>query len=241
MSSLLTSLPEELLERIIALAIPSSSVSSSAPTTPQLSLPRSTSAPFPSRPFSLQPLSARRNTLVVRPHHTTDRRVHRYTPLLVNSVFARIGTAVLYSHVHLLSSEQCAAFARTLSTRTDLALRVKSLRVEGVWPELYDLMQTLDVRHGSLEDFDMTIATAEKGSPEDNMSATEEFCAALKMLPRLGTIKSLTVRKTADAYLTLPGPASILECLSNAIEHWESLVSVSSSSSIHYRRLISVI
>ena len=225
MADLLTSLPEELLERIISLAIFPSSTSNLPRTALQPSIPRSTSAPFPSRPFSTHPLSSRKNTLHSR--HTPNRRVHRYTPLLVNSVFARIGTAVLYSHIHLLSSGQCAALTRTLASRADLATRVKRLRIDGVWPELHDLMGTLNVPNGSLETFDMTIATAEKGSPEENMAATDEFCAALQVLPVLGTIKTLVIRKAADAYLTLPGPASILECLSDAIERWDSLVSIS--------------
>ncbi|KAI0087174.1 hypothetical protein BDY19DRAFT_995249 [Irpex rosettiformis] len=218
MSTLLISLPEELLERIIALAILPSNTSALPPAALQSPIPRSTSSPLPSRPFASQPLCPRKNTLL-----PVERRVHRYTVLLVSSIFARIGTAVLYSHVHLLSPRQCGALARTLATRTDLAVRVKSLRIEGVWPELHGLMRSLNVEDSSLQAFDMTIATAERGSPEDNLSATEEFCAALKVLPTLGAIKSLAIRKTPDAYLTLPGPASILECLSDVIENWGSL------------------
>lgn len=90
-------------------------------------------------------------------------------------------------------------------------------------------METLNVPNSSLETFDMTIATAGKSSPEENMAATDAFCAALQVLPALGTIKTLVIRKAADAYLTLPGPASILECLSDAIERWDSLVSISAT------------
>lgn len=223
----LTSLPEELLERIIALAILPSSLSPCSPAVPQTSLPRSTSAPFPTRPSSSQSFLPR--SISLRSQCSSDRSVHRYTPLLTGSLFARIGAAVLYTHVQLSSAAQCAALERTLSSRPDLARRVKSLRVDGVWLELHGLVQSLQVPGGCLDTFDMTIAAVQRYSLGGDSAVARMFCEALTILPTLGTVKSLTVRKAADAYLTLPGPASIIECLSDLIGRWQCLVSVASS------------
>ncbi|KAI0343762.1 hypothetical protein BDW22DRAFT_1419624 [Trametopsis cervina] len=221
MSAQLSSLPEELLERIIALAtLPSPA--SAAPS----SIPRSQSAPFPSRPFSTQPFLPRTNNLRASTASSASRPVHRYTPLLTNTAFARIGTAVLYTHVHLTSSAQCASLAQTLSARPELAQRLKSLRIDGSWPEFLALAQMLRVPHGSLEAFDMTIGGLQRGGPADTSSDVTAFCAALAILPELGTIKSLTVRKTSDTYLTLPGPVTLIECLSNIVAQWQTLQTV---------------
>ncbi|KAI0685369.1 hypothetical protein BC835DRAFT_1421301 [Cytidiella melzeri] len=221
MAALLISLPEELLERVIALAILPHSSSSPLPATFQANLPRSTSTPFPSRPFPPQTLLPRTTSLVN--HSRAGRRVHRYTPLLVSRVFARIGAAVLYCRIHLSTPAQCAALCRTLSTRLDLALRVKSLRIEGTWAEFRGLIQHVNIPGCSLEAFDMTIAATQRHGLGDSSSATKAFCEGLTTLSTLGTVKSLTIRKAADAYLTLPGPASIMGCLSTVMERWQSL------------------
>jgi hypothetical protein len=227
MSLLLTSLPEELLERIIALAILPSTFSNSPPAALlQTSLPRSTSAPLSFRSSSHIP-PPRTSSLHSSP--TVEYRAHRYAPLLASRLFARIGSAVLYSQIHLHSSNQCAALARTLLTRKDLALRVQKLQIEGVWPEFLDLVQSLNVPGSSLRVFDMSISAPQRHNPEHGLSATTTFCEALRILPNLGTIKSLTIRKTADAYITLPGPASIIDCLSELIDQWNTLVSAASS------------
>lgn len=221
----LTSLPEELLERIIALAVLPASFDPSAlaVVAPALTgLPRSSSAPFPSRAPS-RPLLPRTSSLQVTP---VRKPVNRSTPLLTNTLFSRIGTAVLYMHIHLLSREQCTSLIRTLSARPDLARRVRSLRIEGAWSEVYQLLQCLKNTGSSrLEVFDMQVVASERQNGPPSSTDSHMFCAALAMLPSVGKVKSLTIRKASDAYLTLPGPASILECLSDTVASWLALVS----------------
>lgn len=222
--SILTSLPEELLERILVLSVlpPSSSLTQvvvAAP--PPTSLPRSSSVPFPCRSNSSCP----RTTSLQAPY--VDRRsVNRSTPLLTNKQFARIGMAVVYTHIHLLSREQCSSLTRTLSARADLASRIRSLRIDGAWPEVYDLLRVIKGAGTRMTAFDMAISAMDR---RDNTAASASaglFCDALALLPSFGTVKSLAVRKASDAYLTLPGPAGIIECLSEIVGSWGSLVSM---------------
>lgn len=231
MAILLATLPEELLERIIALSVSQAISPSSefpAPAALQPGLTRSSSAPLTTRPLSPQPQLPRttslRTSCIVRP------KVHRFTPLLVNSLFARIGTAVLYTHIHLTSRTQCIALVRTLSARPDLAQRVKTLRVDGMWPEAHNLLGYLRIAGAKLKTFDMTICSAQRGQTGATASTQAiedaQFCDALELLPTFNSVNTLVIRKTSDAYLTLPGPSRVLECLSVAIGSWKSLVCI---------------
>lgn len=226
MAILLASLPEELLERILALAVfPLSDgvADTTLPASPPIGLPRSSSAPFPSRTPS-RSLLPRTTSLQAPP--PAKRSVNRSTPLLTNTLFARIGTTLLYTHIHLTSREQCAALVRTLSTRSDLAKRVRSMRIEGAWPEMHELLHIMRVAGSRFEVFDMVVCSPDRRGSLTAPTDSAAFCSALALLPTFGTVKSLAVRKTSDAYLTLPGPASIIECLSDTLGSWNSLVSL---------------
>ena len=96
MAVTLTSLPEEILERILAYALtPNSTSSDSQPALLKSSFTRSQSTPFPASDRSSSNRSAGFKQFSRTP-------VHRYTPLLACTVFARIGTALIFSDLHVL-------------------------------------------------------------------------------------------------------------------------------------------
>ena len=216
----LTSLPEEILERILGLALlPSSTSSSQTPTVVKSSFTRSTSTPFPS---GASRLATSPRTADFRAFSRDP--VHRYTPLLTCTLFARIGTALLYSSVHVKSTVQCMQLVRTVEHRPDLARCIRSLRLDGVWGDSKELVRSLSVPGGRLETFDFCITDPEYGMPGLNACAVQLFCDALGMLPSLDTVKRLSIRKAVDTYLVLPAPVSILERLTDIIPEWRSLV-----------------
>lgn len=219
MALTLTSLPEEILERILALALaPGKPSSDKQQPAVKSSVSRSQSAPFPTSTNSLTPFAR-----VADFRSLTRDPVFRYSPLLVSSLFARIGTALLYSAVHLKSPEQCRQLLSTLRQRPGLASCIRTLRMDGIWGDSKKLVKALRVPGARLESFDFCITEPEYGYP-GNVPVLELFCEALSMLPTLRTVKELTVRKAADAYLALPAPNCVLERLSVIIPQCNSLV-----------------
>ncbi|KIP09335.1 hypothetical protein PHLGIDRAFT_333566 [Phlebiopsis gigantea 11061_1 CR5-6] len=212
MTVILTSLPEEILERILAYTLASTSSSSdSQPALLKSSFTRSQSTPFP--------VSDRSRSAGFKQFSRTS--VHRYTPLLACTVFARIGTALIFSDLHVKTAEQCSNLKRILRQRPDLARCVKAVRLDGAWGDSKDLVKALSVSGGRLENFDFCI------TPQaEEESALPAFCKALAALPTVGTVKHLRVRKASDAYLTLSTPNRILEVLAQTIPRWGSLETV---------------
>ena len=211
--------PEEILERILALALaPTSSVWA----TPFDAAPHLlTRQPLLTAPESLHRDAQGLRTGTLRPP------VSAYTPLLVCTHFQRIGTAVLYADVQLTSPAQVRLFLRTLNQRPDLAACVRRLSVGGVRSCVLDLIRVFaaggdaPIRLASFDfclDF-MNIAPDTLGPDVD------AFCLALQLLPTLGSVQHLTVRRAPNAYINLPGPTHILDTLGAIIEDWKSLVS----------------
>lgn len=221
MSLSLASLPEEILERILTLALePSSPPPDVPPAILKAGFTRSHSAPFPVSAGRAPPSSSTRPSNFKAFSRTP---VHRYTLLLTCTLFARIGTPLLYSAVHLKSRPSCALLGNTLRRRPDLARTVRALRLDGLWGEAALLLRALHVPEGRLARFDLCI-TADRDDTDGRGSDLEQFCDALGTLPALGTVHRLTIRKTADAYLTLTAPNAVLQCLSRVIPVWRSLV-----------------
>ena len=220
MAVTISCLPEEILERIIAYALaPSSAASEIQPAVLRsTSFTRSHSTPFPathSRP------SASRNADF---KSFSRAPVYRYSPLLTCTVFARIGTALVFSELHIKTREQCTQLMQLLKQRPDLARCVKALRLDGVWGDSKMLVEALQVPGGRLENFDFCITDPEHGLPGLNECALQVCCETLETLPAVGTVKHLRVRKASDAYLTLPTPNRILEVLGKTIPQWATLV-----------------
>ncbi|GJE92406.1 hypothetical protein PsYK624_085600 [Phanerochaete sordida] len=223
MSLSLTSLPEEILERILSLALePSSPPPDVPPAILKAGFTRSHSAPFPVSAGRASPSSSSRPSNFKAFSRTP---VHRYTLLLTCTLFARIGTPLLYSSVHLKSRPSCALLGKTLRRRPDLARSVRALRLDGLWGEAALLLRALHVPGARLACFDFCI-TADREDNDGRGSDLQQFCDGLGTLPALGTVHRLTIRKTADAYLTLTTPNTVLECLSRVIPVWRSLDTV---------------
>lgn len=220
MSLTLTSLPEEILERILLLALePKLPSTDTPPAIPKTSFTRSHSTPFPSsanRYFSSNNRPADFKSFSRSP-------VYRYTPLLACALFARIGTPLLYASIHLKSRTQCAQLVRTLQGRPGLARYIRALRIDGLWGDSKPLLRSLHVRGGRLERFDFCI-TDERDASHGSMPELQMFCDAVGMLPFLGTVKHLTIRKATDAYFVLPVPNCTFDYLSKLIPEWRSLV-----------------
>ncbi|PSR72526.1 hypothetical protein PHLCEN_2v11596 [Hermanssonia centrifuga] len=219
-----TSLPEELLERILAHTFaprPSSLASTSpyspapSPTTPTPHLlTRSSSTPFP---------SAHSRTANIRPARS---QVPVYSPLLTCSLLARVGTPLLYTHLRLTSASQTALLVHTFQACPDLKRAVRTLTLDGIWSDVYDLVQSLIADDGCrLESFDFLI-DAGPGTDTSSDSPLDKFGLALSLLPSFQRLKHITVRKSADAYLTLAGPVRVLGCLSDVVQRWDNLETI---------------
>lgn len=223
MSLTLTSLPEEILERILAFVLePNTPPSDVPPAILKTGFTRSQSTPFPASAARGAPSSTSRPAdfrSFSRPP------VYRYTPLLSCTLFARIGTPLLYSSVHLKSRARCTQLACTLRARPALARCVRALRADALWGECEALLRALHVPGGRLEQFDFCIADERDGSSAST-PALAQACGALRLLPQLGTVRRLTLRKAADAYLTLPAPNAVLACLGAVIPEWHTLDTV---------------
>ena len=84
----------------------------------------------------------------------------------------------------------------------------------------------MQMRTPRLEKFDFAIDFPTLAPTADKDADVARFCErALRALPRLGTVRHLTVRKAQHSYLTLPGPMAVLECLGEVVEGWTGLVS----------------
>lgn len=140
-----------------------------------------------------------------------------------------------------------------------MAACVRSVRVEGVWGGVWDLVQVLASPYPSystsssgsagssrsasrsrraeayrprLESFDFLVdfvtppgANAPNGIDVSHGGQVGQFCAALALLSKLGSVRHLTVRKASSSYLNTRGPAYVLDWLGSVVEGWDSLVS----------------
>lgn len=185
----LSTMPEELLERILAFAV----------------------TPGPSQRFA-----PNLKKLGVAPH---------VAPLLVSRTWLRIATPTFYRHITLRSDKQAALLAQSLRRNPELGRWVRSIRAEGTYPRLLDVVQYCP----ALEEFDMTVdngpsnlqmAQVSPQRPPSVDAAVVRFCNSFSCMRRL---RHLVIRK--NAYLTLPGPTHVFEELGKAIRGWKYLVS----------------
>ncbi|KAH9915996.1 uncharacterized protein B0H18DRAFT_1039517 [Fomitopsis serialis] len=191
----LSTMPEELLERILAFAV----------------TPSSPSAPH------------RPSWHVATPNATKSGIAPHATSLLVSRKWLRIATPAFYRHIVLRSDRQTATLAYSLCTNPELGRWVRSIRVEGTYQILPDVVRFCP----ALEEFDMTVDSGPSGPPAPIVSsqrpptvdaAVVRFCTSLSCMHRL---RNLVIRK--NAYLTLPGPTHIFEELGKAIRRWKYL------------------
>ncbi|KAH9831998.1 uncharacterized protein C8Q71DRAFT_276314 [Rhodofomes roseus] len=194
----LSNMPEELQERILAFAV-----------TPDMPSP----VHRPSWHTAIT--GARRPTVAPR-----------VAPLLVSRTWLRIVTPIFYRHIVLRSDRQAAMLAHSLRCNPELGRWVRSIRVEGTYQMLPDVVQFCP----ALEEFDLTVDNGSSSPPAQGArsqrppsidAAIVRFCASFACMRRL---RHLVIRK--NAYLTLPGPTHIFEQLGKAIGTWKYLESV---------------
>ncbi|KAH9950765.1 hypothetical protein B0H21DRAFT_686106 [Amylocystis lapponica] len=158
-------------------------------------------------------------------------------PLLVNHTWLRIATPLHYRHVVLQTARQAALLADTLRANPELGHWMRSIRVEGTFDTLADVVPFCP----NIEQFDMIV---DNGSPtastpgqvqiatqpqaEGHAAANAvldaqvaRFCASFE---HMRNIKHLVVRK--NAYLTQARPTLVFEQLGKAIASWKCLETV---------------
>ncbi|GBE84429.1 hypothetical protein SCP_0604080 [Sparassis crispa] len=210
MHGAISSIPEELLEHILEHVVtPSVHCSTTRP-------PWHMTRPAPTLSADVPSPDASRHTHIAA--------------LLVSHTWIRIATPLHYRHVVLRSARHTSLLASTLRANPDFGHWVRSICVEGVFDGLEDVVAMCPC----LEEFDMTIddgavstATIPGGAPGPDVKVMNEkllhFCASFK---KMTSLKHLTIRKTAYAYLTLPRTTLLFEKLSEAIAEWKHLKTV---------------
>ncbi|KAH9920008.1 uncharacterized protein BXZ73DRAFT_92022 [Epithele typhae] len=198
MAMLLHDVPEELLERILALLLVQS------PDANRPSWHAYASSPSPS--------SSTHPTII--------------SPLLVCRKWLRIGTPIHYRSPVLRTPRHVELFFRAIRHAPSLALAVRALHIHATSPALRDVvpycknLDTLDITvdNGESDGSPSTANPARDAARDRNVIA---FCEAFS---RTRSIRNLIVRK--NAYLTQPGAIYVFEHLAAAIAHWPRLESV---------------
>lgn len=200
----LASMPEELLERILALVL-------LPPPPPAASTARSSASHY--APVRSSPHPA------PQPNPTAS--------LLVSRAFYRVGTPLLYRHPILRSPRQADRFAATLTARPVLGTCIRALALDGTFPALKAIVKFCP----TLERLDITVDNGALVGPSPRVANQSEeeradahvraFCSALS---KLRSVRHLVLRK--NAYLTQPRSVLVLEGLADAIQLWDDLVSL---------------
>ncbi|KAI0701787.1 hypothetical protein C8Q76DRAFT_581217, partial [Earliella scabrosa] len=194
----LQDVPEEILERILALVL----VQSPEP------------SPRPSWHLYQTPTSTRPPTVI--------------SPLLVCRSWLRIATPIHYRHPVLRSSRHAELLLRALRYTPSLAPCIRSLHLHATSPALREIMplctslDTLDITVDNGENPESTASTAvvpAGEAPRDRRVV--EFCEAFTMTRR---VRHLVIRK--NAYLTQPNPIYVFEQLAKAVSRWHRLETV---------------
>ncbi|KAI0826619.1 hypothetical protein BC628DRAFT_244831 [Trametes gibbosa] len=199
----LADVPEEILERILALILVQS---------PELSLRPAW------HPYSTPSTSAGHANII--------------SPLLVSRTWLRIATPIHYRHPVLRTPRHADLLLRALRHTPALAHCVRSLHVHATSPALRDLVAicanlhsldiTVDNADGQSQSQSAS-ASAAPGLPEHHArdGRVLEFCEAFA---RTRSVRHLTIRK--NAYLTQPNATYVFEQLAKAIVRWHKLETV---------------
>ncbi|KAI0360681.1 hypothetical protein OH77DRAFT_1393833, partial [Trametes cingulata] len=202
----LADVPEEILERILALVLVQSPEFSPRPSWHPYSSPSSSSASSSS------------------PGHPTV-----ISPLLVCRAWLRIATPIHYRHPVLRTAAHADLLLRALRHAPALALCVRSLHLHATAPALRELVALCP----HLDTLDVTVDNAD-GPPNAPAPPTGtqqqqpgrdrrvlEFCEAFG---RARGVRHLVIRK--NAYLTQPNATYVFEQLAKAIARWHKLETV---------------
>ncbi|KAI0330350.1 hypothetical protein GY45DRAFT_1211558, partial [Cubamyces sp. BRFM 1775] len=207
----LADVPEEILERILALVLVQSAELSPRP--------------------SWHPYTTASSSSSSTGHPTV------ISPLLVCRDWLRIATPIHYRHPVLRTPRHAELLLRALRHTPALAHCVRSLHVQATSPALRDLV----VVCANLNTLDITVDNADappaasvlptgagvvpvhqqQQQPHSRDRRVVEFCEAFT---RTRSIRHLVIRK--NAYLTQPNATYVFEQLAKAIARWHKLESV---------------
>lgn len=203
--SSLSSLPEELISRILAdCVIPPQTL----PLRPSWhTLPLAPSSSFPGC-----------RTLLLRPSLSNTSR-SRLSPLLVSRQFLRICTPLYYQTLHLSSVTHAARVFETLVAQPRLADAVRRVVLGCISLEGAHVLRTCEM----IEDVDICMDVGTEGNGLGSAARdldAEALCDALQQID----LKRLTIRKASHAYLTNMRPKYVLERIAKAVPSWPNLV-----------------
>jgi hypothetical protein len=200
----LETLPEELLEKILAHALTTPPKRARASTTAALAAslppltPSPSGSPSSSRPYTPPPPQS--------PHGA----------LLTNRALARIGSPLSLRHVDLSSTVQQQAFAAFLLAHPDRGAHVRSLvlydALDASVPALLKLCPRLDALELALPSDD----AQDTGAPSINEAECAERLG--RALAHLRGVRTLTLRK--GVYLTGPRCRAVLSGLAFGLPYW---------------------
>ncbi|KAI0635164.1 hypothetical protein C8Q77DRAFT_686246 [Trametes polyzona] len=211
MPTTLADVPEEILERILALILVQSPEFSPRPSWHPYTAPSSSSASNPPRHANI------------------------VSPLLVCRAWLRIATPIHYRHPVLRTPRHAELLLRALRLTPALAPCVRSLHLHATSPALRDLvaacphLHTLDITVDNAD----ALANSSSSSSSSPSTSTQahagtgaparvvEFCEAFA---RARSVRHLVVRK--NAYLTQPNATYVFEQLAKAIGGWHKLETV---------------
>ncbi|KAI0717393.1 hypothetical protein C8T65DRAFT_571907, partial [Cerioporus squamosus] len=193
----LADVPEEILERILALVLVQSA---------ELS-PRPSWHPYQA------PSTAGHPTVI--------------SPLLVCRAWLRIGTPIHYRHPVLRTPRHVELLLRALRHTPSLASCIRSLHVHATSPALRDLvplchyLNTLDITVDNGSDTNALRPAPPPGGEVPRDRGVIDFCEAFT---KTSSIRHLVIRK--NAYLTQPNAIYIFEQLAKAATRWHKLETV---------------
>ncbi|OJT07066.1 hypothetical protein TRAPUB_2098 [Trametes pubescens] len=198
----LADVPEEILERILALILVQSPESPHRPSW---------------HPYTTPSTAAGHATII--------------SPLLVCRAWLRIATPIHYRHPVLRTPRHAELLLRALRHTPDLALCVRSLHLHATSPALRDIvprcayMHTLDITVDNADgQCGPTSSGAAPGTPAQSGRDRNvvDFCEGF--MRTRSSIRHLIIRK--NAYLTQPNATYVFEQLAKAIVRWHKLETV---------------
>ncbi|KAH8823160.1 hypothetical protein DL96DRAFT_1559076 [Flagelloscypha sp. PMI_526] len=162
---------------------------------------------------------------------------NRPSCLLTSRTLRRIGLPLYYASVQLQSKKQARGYFDLLTERPDLILFLSHISFSGVWPESTSILRicppsltsiefTLDRQAPAGSQLTWGAPDTVPGSPFSHVapqSDIEDFCTALQ---KLQNVRTLTVRKAQNLYITSPRARTLLQATSKAILHWQHLMDV---------------
>ncbi|KAK7692078.1 hypothetical protein QCA50_005484 [Cerrena zonata] len=205
--------PESILSKFSSLAACSSPQGSTSPLNPQLNM----FSPIATIPEELLEriltFSIQFTSCDISPPSPLTAIAPRVSPLLVCKLWLRVGTPVYFHSITLATPEQTTRLVSLLNEQPQLGSFVRELKVEGIFPQVLDVMRCLRAARS-----DQTISLRKLDLQLDgptSMPDVESFCDALDCV---ANVQQFVVRKPSSVYLTQPGVMLAMKHISEGFE-----------------------